>query len=92
MPRENAAGGAPGAGVVFKPHARRHAPDAGLSAEEIEARIEADLADNPPEPGLPFPPVGGIQGESVKYTGIKRIDTGVVEVGTYDWWTRRGRG
>jgi hypothetical protein len=78
--------------VIFKPHARRHAPAAGLSAEAIEAGIAADLASNPPQPGTPFHRVISVGGKAVKYTGIKRLDTGVVEVGTYYWWTRRGRG
>lgn len=78
--------------VIFKPHARRHAPAAGLSAEEIEAAIEADLVNDPPQPGRPFHRAILIQGKPVKYTGIRRVDTGVIEVGTYYWWTRRGRG
>lgn len=77
--------------VIFKAHARRHAPAAGLSTEEIEGSIVADLAANPPTPGVPFHRVVNILGKPVKYTGMRRTDTGTVEVGTYYWWTRRGR-
>jgi hypothetical protein len=77
--------------VIFKAHARRHAPAAGLTPDEIEEGIITDLGANPPEPGVPFHRVIGVRGKPVKYTGMQRTDTGAVEVGTYYWWTRRGR-